>query len=157
MACSFGHREKKRGKGLRLFPFSFLLFPHRIMSHPPFAAIGIYAPGQSKPSLMSARGRVIVFDHAEQARQYLPLLGGGRPTRWQNQDNVCWLPLHIGGVNRACVLTDYDPYALPPGLPVCSETHGREWRGHVHAAHVFHDCGQMQAAADSSWRNTAIE
>ncbi len=45
------------------------------MSRPSFAAIGIYAPGQSKPSLMSANSRVIVFDHAEQARQYLPLLG----------------------------------------------------------------------------------
>ena len=127
------------------------------MSHPPFAAIGLYAPGQSKPSLMSARGRVIVFDHAEQARQYLPLLGGGRPTRWQDRERAFWLPLRQAGVNRACILTDYDPYALPPGLPVRSETRGREWRDHVHAAHVFHDCGQMRPQPDGSWRNTALE
>ena len=126
------------------------------MSLPLFAAIGIYRAGSSRPSLMSVGGKIVVFDHAVQARQYAPLLGGGRVTRWQDAETAYWLPLDVNGVNRVCIVTDYDPYSLPPGLPVLSETHGREWRGHVHAAHVFHDCGQMQRQADGSWRNLAL-
>lgn len=127
------------------------------MSAPPsYAAIGIYQSGQTKPSLMSVQGKIVVFDHVAQARDYVPLLGGGRVTRWEGGETAYWLPMELTGVNRACILTEYDPYCLPPGLPVSSETHGREWRGHVHAAYVFHDCGQMAQRADGSWANTAL-
>ena len=93
------------------------------MSTPPaYAAIGIYQPGQTKPSLMSVQGKIVVFDHAAQARDYLPLLGGGRVTRWSGAETAYWLPLDPNGVNRACILTGYDPYSLPPGMPVSSES-----------------------------------
>jgi hypothetical protein len=144
---------------LLLFFFSsFLLLSGDIlMSHPPaYAAIGIYQPGQTKPSLMSVKGRIVVFDHPSQAADYLPLLGGGRVTQWVDGENVFWLPLDPRGTNRACILTDYDPHSLPPGMPVPSETRGKEWKGHVHAAYVFHDCGQMVQRADGSWANTAL-
>ena len=112
-------------------------------SAPSYAAIGIYQPGQTKPSLMSVKGRIVVFDHPSQAADYLPLLGGGRVTQWVDGENAFWLPLDPRGTNRACIITDYDPYGLPPGMPVPSETRGKEWKGHIHAAYVFHDCGQM--------------
>lgn len=101
------------------------------MSAPGYAVIGIYRPGQSQPSLMSHHGRVIVFDTPEMARNYLPQLGGGRPTRWKDRDTAYWLPLQPKGVNRAVVLTDYDVYNLPPGAPIRSETRGRDWQRHV--------------------------
>jgi hypothetical protein len=126
------------------------------MKPPPHAVIGIYGPGQTRPALMSSNGRVVVFDHAAQARQYLPLLGAGRPTRWSSRDEVYWLPLDPEGINRACVITEYDPYNLPPGLPVRSETRGREWRHHIHMLYVFHDAGQMRQRADGSWANLAL-
>ena len=127
------------------------------MSIPPaYAAIGIYRPGQAKPSLMSVQGKIVVFDHAGQARDHLPLLGGGRVTRWEGVETAYWLPLDLNGVNRACILTGYDPYNLPPGMPIQSETRSREWRGHVHAAYVFHDCGQMARRRDGSWANLAL-
>lgn len=126
------------------------------MSLPAHAVIGIYLAGQTRPTLMSAHGRVVVFDHAMQARQYLPLLGRGRPTRWASPDEAYWLPLAPEGVNRACVITEYDPYNLPPGLPVRSETRGREWRDHIHMMYVFHATGQMQQRQDGSWANLAL-
>ena len=93
------------------------------MSAPPaYAAIGIYQSGQTKPSLMSVQGKIVVFDHAAQARDYVPLLGGGRVTRWSGGETAYWLPMEPTGVNRACILTEYDPYCLPPGMPVSSET-----------------------------------
>lgn len=106
---------------------------------------------------MSVEGMVVVFDHAQQAADYMPLLGGGRVTRWQDAETAYWLPLDVNGVNRACILRDYDPYNLPPGLPVQSEAHGREWRQHIHAAYVFHDCGQMERQADGSYQNTMLK
>ena len=106
---------------------------------------------------MSVGGKIVVFDHAVQARQYVPLLGGGRVTRWQDADTAYWLPLELNGVNRVCIVTDYDPYSLPPGLPVASETHGREWRGHVHAALCVPRLRTDAAQADGSWHNLALE
>ena len=123
---------------------------------PGFAAIGIYLPGRTRPSLMSVAGRVVVFDHAAQAADYLPLLGGGRVTHWADGETVCWSPLDLQGVNRACILREYNPYSLPPGLAIPSETRGKEGRHHVHAAYIFHDCGQMAQETDGTLTNLAL-
>lgn len=125
--------------------------------NPGYAAIGIYAPGADRPALMSANGRVILFDTPAVARSFLPALGGGRRDLWAaDGETVCFAPLDPRGVNRACVLTGYDPYNLPPGLPVRSEVRSREWRGHVHYAAWWRDAGQMVRRPDGTFANLAI-
>ena len=125
---------------------------------PGYAAVGIYLPGSDRPTLMSANGRVIVFDTPEVARHFLPLLGGGRPGCWDTEEEtICFAPIDRDGVNRACILTGYDPYNLPPGLPVRSETRQKEWRRHVHWAHWWTDCGgNLTRRADGTFANTAL-
>jgi hypothetical protein len=126
------------------------------MSRPSFAAIGIYYPGERKLSLMSVQNRVVVFDHAAQIKDYMPLLGGGRVTQWRDAETAYWMPYNPLGINHACIVRNYDPYHLPPGMPILSEAHHREWRYHIHAAYIFHDCGQMVQRADGSYANTML-
>jgi len=127
------------------------------MGHPDYAAVGIYRSGQARPSLLSANGKVIVFDTPQMARHVLPLLGGGRIAAWDaDKETVCFTPIDPQGVNRACILTGYDPYHLPAGLPLRSETRLRAWRNHVMWQHVFADCGQMRRRVDGTFANTAL-
>ena len=87
--------------------------------NPGYAVIGIYHAAEDRPSLMSSDGRVIVFDTPQMAVEFLPLLGGGRITQWSaDGETACWSPVEPQGVNRASVLTNYDPYDMPPGAPV---------------------------------------
>ena len=114
--------------------------------NPGYAVIGIYLTGENRPSLMSAKGRVIVFDTPQMAIEFMPLLGGGRITRWsEDGETAFWSPLDLRGVNRAAVLTGYDPYHLPPGAPTPSESLIRGWRHHVHWAQWWADCGGNEA------------
>ncbi len=101
------------------------------MAAPGYAVIGIFKSGNDKPSLMSYEGRVIVFDHPQQARDYLPLLGNGRITQWADCDTVSWMPLDPDGVNRAVIITEYDVYNLPPGHIVRSEVKSMAWVRHM--------------------------
>lgn len=102
------------------------------MPAPPYAAIGIYKPGENHPSLMCFENKVVVFDHAEMAKQALPLLGNGRICCWDTDgETVFFTPIEPDGINRACVLTNYDVYNLPPGLPVLSETKLMAWKHHI--------------------------
>jgi hypothetical protein len=125
--------------------------------NPGYAAVGIYLAGEDRPTLMSANGRVIVFDTPVVARNFLPVLGAGRHDVWDLASERVWFtPIDPRGVNRAVILTDYDPYNLPPGLPIRSEVRHREWRNHVHYSAWWRDIGQMVQRADGTWANTAI-
>lgn len=96
--------------------------------------------------------RVIVFDTVAQAQQYLPRLGNGRPTRWRGPEEAFWIPGTAEeftlGVNRAVIVTEYDPYNIPAGLPILSEVRSREWRHHVHVS-------QIAQRPDGGWSNLA--
>lgn len=127
------------------------------MSNPGYAVIGVYAPGSQKPTLMSANQRVIVFDTPQIAKQIMPLLGNGRICHLsKDNETATFSPLDPQGVNRAVVLTGYDPYDLPPGAPVRSETRLQEWKRHVMWSAVFSDTGQMTQRKDGSWANAAV-
>ena len=127
------------------------------MTAPGYAALGIYKAGQNKPSLLSVNGRVVVFDTPEMAKNVVPVLGEDRPCTFSaDGESAYFLPLDPNGVNRVVVLTDYDPYNLPSGLPMRSETRLTEWKGHVMWHLVFADCGQFEARGDGTYRNTAI-
>jgi hypothetical protein len=128
------------------------------MSATGYAVIGVYHAGESKPSLLSGNGRVIIFDTPQMAIDFLPLLGRGRLTRWSDGgETASWLPLEREGINRASVLTGYDPYNLPPGAPVPSESPIREWRNHVHWMHWYADCGgNLVENSDGTYSNLAI-
>lgn len=115
------------------------------MSAPAYAAIGIYLAGKDRPTLMTANGKVILFDTPGVAKDFLPIVGGGRlPSLSADGEEVCFLPIDPDGVNRACVLTGYDPYNLPPGLPIRSETRGLDWRSHIHWAAWWRDPAQRR-------------
>lgn len=107
---------------------------------------------------MSSNGRVIVFDTREVAKNFLPMLGGGRPTTWKADGESCyWLPVEKNALSRACVVTGYDPYDAPAGIPgIRSEAHGMEWRCHIMWSHWYSDCGQFEACSDGTFANTAL-
>ena len=102
------------------------------MPSPGFAAIGIYH-SDDRLTLLSSGGRVIVFDTPAVARHFLPALRPGAIDYWSADVETVWFsPIAPGYINRAAIITNYDPYNLPPGLPVCSEVHAQEWRRHVY-------------------------
>ena len=122
---------------------------------PPMAAVAIYKPGSDNPSLMSnGRGQVLVWDHAEQARHWLPLFGCGRVTTWSaDRETAFFHPIDPHGINRVAIVTDYDPFNLPPGMPVLSEAHGRAWKYHQHAGEYAKELGAAaEAEQKKSWK-----
>lgn len=105
---------------------------------PGYAVIGIYPPGQDTPSLLAKNGQVLIFDTPAMARQFAPLLGEGRLEFWSDdREEVFFSPVLPNGVNRAVILTGYDVYNLPPGLPVRSEARGRDWKHHIHWGQAY--------------------
>lgn len=126
-----------------------------------YIAIGVYKAGSDSASLLAASNRqIILFDTKLIAQQFLPLLGLGRSYIWgADGESIFFLPIDPTGVNHYDILTGYDPYNLPPGMPdgIRSETKGREWKHHIHWAHVFTDCGQYVRQPDGTLINTAIE
>ncbi len=74
-----------------------------------YAAVEVLSPRSGRWELMSAEGRVIVFDTAEIAWNWLPLLGGGRlhSSDSRSRSIVFW---EISPVvpNRARVVSPYD-------------------------------------------------
>ncbi len=87
---------------------------------PDYAAVSVFSPRTRRWELMSDRGRVIVFDTAEVAWNWLPLLGGGRTYASDARSlSLCFLELSGVAPNRARVVTHYMPEERAP------------WRGHI--------------------------
>lgn len=137
-----------------------------LMPIPPFAIICIYPPGQSDPTPITVNGKLVIFDHAEQARNYIYLFGNSRETVFDTLDSVHWTPLKFDQPNRALIVTEYDPYNAPANWDatkhdgtkyrIRSETHGMEWKHHIHAAYVFEECGQVDTDKDGVHTNLAL-
>lgn len=125
-----------------------------------YVVIGVYAVGSDRASLLCApNGKVVVFDTVAIAQQVLPLFGMGRSYRWSHEgERINFTPLVLEGFNRCDILTGYDPYNLPAGMPdrVRSETKGKGWKFHIHWSHVYTDCGQMVRKPDGTVVNTAL-
>lgn len=85
-----------------------------------YAAVAVTSPVTGQWELMSDRGRVIVFDTARTAWEWLPLLGGGRPYVADARSLlVCFTVISRTAPNRARVIT---PYETGERMP---------WRRHV--------------------------
>ena len=101
------------------------------MSRPDYAAVAVLSPITGRWELMSSGGRVIVFDTARVAWEWLPLLGQGRryaadsrAMRLSFQEVSARLP------NQARVVCPYRP-----------DENGA-WKRHVMWSEWWTDCGQ---------------
>jgi hypothetical protein len=80
-----------------------------------YAAVRVVNPRNGRWELMSSGGRVIVFDTAELAWNWLPLLGGGRPyTADARSLCLCFLEISSAAPNRAAVVSNYTPGETAP-------------------------------------------
>lgn len=125
-----------------------------------YVALATYCTGSDAVRLLAAKGRIVLFDTVAIAQQFIPLLGMGRTSFWSKDgESITWMPLDPNGFNRAVILTGYDPYHTPAGMPddIRSEARGREWKSHVMFSAAFLDCGQMVRKADGTVVNTALE
>ena len=82
---------------------------------PDYAAIEVYSPLSRQWELMSDKGKVIVFDNAEVAWNWLPLLGNGR----RYISDIRTLAIHfmeimLDAPNRARVVSPYFPEEKMP-------------------------------------------
>jgi hypothetical protein len=85
-----------------------------------YAAIRVVNPRTGRWELMSSGGRIIVFDTAELAWNWLPLLGSGRPYISDARSlSLCFLEVSASAPNRAAVVSPYAPGEAAP------------WRRHV--------------------------
>lgn len=118
------------------------------MGAPPYAVVGVVHAGKTDPSVLSVKGKVVVFDTPEIARNFIPRLGNGRITRWKDADTCYWLEIDPNGIGTAVVLTDYDVYDVPARMeiPIAgnkgirlihSESRLREWRHHIMWNYAF--------------------
>lgn len=140
-----------------------------------YCAIGIYLIGHENPSLMRAArddadgepGKVVLFDTITMAREWIPQLSLGRPCVWsRNKETITFrLPpdvMQVGpanyGYDKACIITDYDPYNLPSGMPadLKSEVLGMAWKCHIMWSAAFFDVGgNLVEQADGKLVNLA--
>lgn len=82
--------------------------------------------------LVSSHKKVVVFDTPAMAKEFAPRLGDGRITMWDAEGETCsWFPQNVNGINSVSILTNYDPYNLPPAAPVPSETPLKSWKYHI--------------------------
>lgn len=85
-----------------------------------YAAVEVLSPRSGNWELMSVGGRVIVFDTAEIAWNWLPLLGGGRlHSSDAHTRSITFLEISPRAPNRARVVSPYDPGEKTP------------WRRHI--------------------------
>jgi hypothetical protein len=129
------------------------------MAESKYCAVAWYRWGSTEASILASNQRIILFDTLVIAQQFLPQLGQGRIPTWSKDgESICFTPVEKQGVNRATILTGYDPYNLPANMPdgILSEARGIEWKHHVMWSHVFFDCGQFVKRADGTYANTAI-
>ncbi len=101
-----------------------------------YCVVGFYKPGESRVSLISSNGKVIVFDTPLLAYEIVN-------TNFRDQRSMIWdskkeqaylIPVLPDRINRYVLITPYDIYNLPPGLPIKSETRNMAWKYHVHWA-----------------------
>ncbi|HZO90530.1 MAG TPA: hypothetical protein VFB38_19540 [Chthonomonadaceae bacterium] len=101
------------------------------MSQPDYAAVAVVNPVTGRWELMSSGGRVIVFDTAQMAWEWLPLLGQGRLYRADRRTLSLWfLEVSSALPNRARVVCPYRPEEAQP------------WRRHLIWSEWWSDCGQ---------------
>lgn len=87
---------------------------------PGYAAVAVFSPITGRWELMSDGGRVIVFDSAQVAWEWLPMLGSGRPhVADARSHSVTFLEVSAVAPNRARVICPYEPGEPTP------------WRRHV--------------------------
>ncbi|HZP80716.1 MAG TPA: hypothetical protein VFB21_03680 [Chthonomonadaceae bacterium] len=101
------------------------------MSQPDYAAVAVVSPVTGQWELMSHAGRVIVFDTAQAAWEWLPLLGQGRLySADRGTLSLAFLEVSAALPNRARVVCPYYPGEAQP------------WRKHVIWSEWWTDCGQ---------------
>jgi len=128
-----------------------------------YIALMWYPPMGCAPRLLAADGKVVLFETAVMARQFMPQLGGGRIPTWSNDgETLCFTPIDPKGINRVALVTGYTPHNLPVGAPVKSEVKGKEWKNHVMWFHAFYDTGTKKkpqniiTRADGTITNLAL-
>lgn len=90
------------------------------MSQPDYAAVAVVSPITGQWELMSNGGKVIVFDTAQLAWEWLPLLGKGRLYAADSKAlRIAFMELSSELPNRARVVHPYRPDEMQP------------WRRHV--------------------------
>jgi hypothetical protein len=85
------------------------------MSRPDYAAVLAEHPQTGRWELMSCGGKVIVFDTARMAWEWLPMLGQGRLSAADARTlSVAFLEASATLPNRARVVCPYDPGERTP-------------------------------------------
>src|ERR1051325_6114863 len=80
-----------------------------------YAAVAVFSPRPRWWGRMSDGGRVIVFDTAEMAWNWLPLLGSGRPYSADARSLSLWfMEISSTAPNRARVVAPYFPDERQP-------------------------------------------
>jgi len=100
------------------------------MSQPDYAAVMVVSPVSGCWELMSSGGRIVIFDTAQVAWEWLPLLGQGR--LYTADEQAGSIRFHeLSGVlpNRARVVSPYRPDEPFP------------WRSHVIWSDWWSDLG----------------
>jgi hypothetical protein len=101
------------------------------MSRPDYAAVAVLSPITGRWELMSSGGRVIVFDTARVAWEWLPLLGQGRRYAADSRAmRLSFQEVSLRLPNQARVVCPYRP-----------DEHGA-WKRHVMWSEWWTDCGQ---------------
>jgi hypothetical protein len=128
-----------------------------------YVALMWYPPAGGNPRILAANGKVVLFETAVMARQFMPQLGGGRIPSWSaDGETVCFTPIDPKGINRLALVTNYTPHNLPVGAPVKSEVKGKEWKNHIMWFHAFYDTGTQKSpqnivkAPDGTITNLAL-
>jgi hypothetical protein len=99
------------------------------MSRPDYAAVAVVHPVSGAWELMSSGGRVIVFDTAQMAWEWLPLLGQGRVALLHERErSVTFSEVSRFLPNRARVVCPYTPGEPPP------------WKRHLIWSEWWTDC-----------------
>ena len=100
------------------------------MSRPDYAAVAVLSPVTGRWELMSSGGRVIVFDTARLAWEWLPLLGQGQ--RYSADSRALRLTFWEVSArlpNQARVICPYRPDEVSP------------WKRHTMWSEWWSDCG----------------
>lgn len=126
------------------------------MSNPGYAVIAVYKPGNSDPSILSASGKILIFDTPTVAKQFIGQLGNGRIAHYSvDEETVTWSPILRNEPNKAVVLTGYDPYDTPPGA-IRSEVRLMPWKRHAIWTDALVNRGQIVTCSDGTMANIAL-
>ncbi|MBC8138138.1 MAG: hypothetical protein H8F28_19840 [Fibrella sp.] len=112
-----------------------------------YCIVATYVAGSNAARPLASGGKIVLFDTVAIAQQFIPLLGQGRTPSWsEDGETISFVELDMGGISRAVIVTDYDPYDVPVDFPggIRSESRSREWKNHIMWSHAFYDCGQSE-------------